>query len=151
MGSGLNLEPFLGYRVKTRTMLPFVLMLQADADDQLITESTLAETGAPVPVHYLDSPADIWPLLDRAGRPALILLNDRSPMHNGRELVKQLKSSPFLSDIPLVILGEISTPDYIREFYRAGANTYITKPSSVAGTKKKIETFFQYWFDVAEL
>jgi hypothetical protein len=41
--------------------------------------------------------------------------------------------------------------DLIRKYYIAGANTVIRKPSSVEQTSKKIKTFFDYWFTVAEL
>ena len=66
-------------------------------------------------------------------------------------MVKHLKADTSLAHIPVIVLGEITTPDYIKQYYRAGANTYITKPSTVAATQKKIQLFLEYWFDVAEI
>ncbi|MGZ8524687.1 MAG: hypothetical protein ACXWV1_09680, partial [Chitinophagaceae bacterium] len=67
------------------------------------------------------------------------------------DMVRYLKGDASLSHIPVIVLGEITTPDYIKQYYRAGANSYITKPSTVDATKKKIQLFLEYWFNVAEI
>jgi len=85
------------------------------------------------------------------GEPALILLNDRVTFTEREQLLPRLKANPAYSHIPVVVLGERSSPDYVKECYRAGASTFITKPSSVNTTKRKIEMFFSYWFEVAEV
>jgi CheY-like chemotaxis protein len=126
-------------------------MMQTDADDRYITESTIREIGASVPVKFIASPDELDALIEQSGEPSVILLSDLGATHRGTELLKQLKKHPSRGYIPVVVLGEVSTDDYIRQCYLAGANTFITKPSSIAGTRKKIETFFAYWFDVAEV
>src|SRR5687767_9395935 len=132
-------------------MDPYVLMLQTDADDKYITESTLAEIGATVPVQFLARLDELDSFIAGSGEPGVILISDQGAGQHGKKLVKELKSNPRYGHIPVVILGEVTTEDYIRECYRAGANTFITKPSTVAATKKKIQTFLAYWFDVAEV
>ncbi|HEX5653310.1 MAG TPA: hypothetical protein VFX58_09560 [Chitinophagaceae bacterium] len=132
-------------------MHTYVLMLHTDPDDQLITETALADTNTMIPVKYIQDPLELDSRTMEWGRPALILLNDAGAFYHGTELLKQLKSNPRYADIPLVVLGEISSPDYVRECYRAGANSFITKPSTILATRKKIETFFRYWFEVAEV
>jgi response regulator RpfG family c-di-GMP phosphodiesterase len=132
-------------------MEPYVLMMQTDADDKYITESTLTEIGNTIPVRFITGLYELDDLTTVWGEPVVILLNDLGATHRGTELLKQLKSHPSRGHIPVVVLGEISTDDYIRQCYLAGANTFITKPSSIAATRKKVETFFAYWFDVAEV
>lgn len=127
----------------------YVAMIQTDEDDQYITESAMREIGSPVPVRYLHSIEDLEKLAGSEGEPAVILLNDAGATRRGNNWLTQLKRHDTYSHIPVVVLGEVSTEEYIRDYYRAGANTFITKPSSVAETKTKIETFFRYWFDVA--
>lgn len=129
----------------------YVLMLQTDADDKYITESTLAEIGTTVPVQFLGSINELDSFIAAEGQPGVILINDQGAAHHGKKMVTQLKSHPAYGHIPVVILGEVTTEDYIRDCYKAGANTFITKPSTVAATKKKIQTFLEYWFDVAEV
>jgi DNA-binding NarL/FixJ family response regulator len=127
----------------------YVVMIRTDEDDQYITESTLAEIGNRVTVKYVHTIDDLDKLVAREGEPSVILLNDPGITHKSNHWLKQLKQQSPYAHIPVVVLGEVSTDEYVRECYRAGANTFITKPSSIAETKTKIETFFRYWFEVA--
>jgi CheY-like chemotaxis protein len=129
----------------------YVAMLWTDPDDRYITEWALAETGSEVNIRFVTDIGELEDRCDEGGEPALILLNDRGAIHGGQEQLNRLKSHTRFSHIPVIILGEVSTADYIAECYRAGANSYITKPSSIAGTKEKVALFFRYWFDVAEV
>jgi DNA-binding NarL/FixJ family response regulator len=127
----------------------YVAMIRTDEDDRYITESTLKEIEGQVIIKYVQTISDLDQLTGSEGMPSVILLNDRGITHNSDQWLKQLKQHSNYSHVPVVILGEVSTEEYIRDCYRAGANTFITKPSSIAETKKKIEIFFRYWFDVA--
>jgi CheY-like chemotaxis protein len=132
-------------------MHSYVLMLQTDAEDRFITESTMHEMEHTIFLKFLDEADKIDEYVRLEGLPSLILLNDRGSILQKSQLLRQLKSNPVYHHIPVVVLGEKTTDDYIRQCYRAGASSYITKPSSVKETKKKMETFFSYWFDVVEV
>jgi len=132
-------------------MHSYVLMLQTDAEDRFITESTMSEMEYAISMKFLDDIDKLDEYVAQEGLPSLILLNDSGSILQKSQLLRQLKGNPAYGHIPLVVLGEKTTDDYIRQCYRAGASSYITKPSSVKETKKKIGTFFSYWFDVAEV
>ena len=132
-------------------MASYVLMLQTDPDDQYITESALAEINSSLAIKYLQDTTGMEKYIAEMGEPALILLNDGGTITERGQILRQLKANPVYNHIPVVVLGERSSPDYIKECYRAGASTFITKPSSINTTKKKIEMFFSYWFEVAEV
>lgn len=136
---------------KCYAMSSYVLMLQADPDDQYLTESTVAEINPSFPIKYLEDSYNMGEYISKMGEPAVILLNDRGTITERGQVLRQIKSDSSYRHIPVVVLGEKSSPDYIKECYRAGASTFIIKPSSVNATKKKIEMFFAYWFEVAEL
>ena len=129
-------------------MTPYAIMLQTDEDDKYITESILAEINNTVPVIFIAGTDELKEAIASSGEPTVILVND-SFSHTAKEQLKQLKSEPAYSHLPVVILGEVVAEEYIRQYYRSGASTYITKPSSIAGTKKKIDVFFRYWFGMA--
>lgn len=131
-------------------MKPYVIMLQTDADDREITESILTEINTSIPVEFIADISELEKVISVAGQPTVIMVND-SFSNTATEQLQQLKKNPAYNHIPVVVLGEIVTEEYIKKYYRAGASTYITKPSTIAGTRKKIETFFKYWFDVAEV
>lgn len=132
-------------------MHSYVLMLQTDDEDRFITESTMSEMDYAVPLKFLDEADKLDTYVGQHGLPSLILLNDSGSILQKNQLLRQVKNNPAYGHIPVVVLGEKSTKEYIRQCYRAGASSYITKPSSVAETKKKIGMFFSYWFDVAEV
>jgi DNA-binding NtrC family response regulator len=124
-------------------MMNYVLMLQVDEDDKFITEESLREAGISTQVKFLNKVEDLESCIRREGMPSLILLNDRGAVHRGSKLLTR--------HIPVIMLGEVTTPDYIKECYIAGASSYIIKPSTVRETLKKIELFFHYWSEVAEV
>ena len=129
----------------------YAIMVQTDEDDRLITESAIKETGTDVALKFVPGLVEMEKIVSQSGLPSLILLSDRGAISKAVGLVKQLRSNKSYLHIPVIVLGEVTTEEYVRECYEAGANTYIVKPSSTAGTKYKIETFFRYWFEVAEL
>ena len=132
-------------------MQAYLLMLQADEDDRYFTQSVLDEMQHTFPMHFIASIQELPELVKDKGLPSVMLINNHDHRHLAIEVVKQIKSDPALAHIPVVVLGEITTADYIRKYYQAGANTYVTKPSTVALMKKKIRLFLEYWFEVAEV
>jgi CheY-like chemotaxis protein len=132
-------------------MPTYVLMIQADEDDKLLTQSVLEEMQEIVPMLFIASPGGIEEVIATHGLPSVILINNQDHRHKAIDIVRHFKADNRLNHIPIVVLGELTTPDYIKQYYRAGANSYITKPSTLAATKKKIELFLAYWFDVAEV
>jgi response regulator RpfG family c-di-GMP phosphodiesterase len=131
-------------------MEQYVLMIQTDPDDKYLTESSLSEMDNPVPVKFIENIEELDGFVVAEGLPALVLLNDRGVKSKGITTIKQLKEDPVYSHIPVVVLGEVSADDHIRQWYRAGASSFIIKPSTMESTRKKISTFFEYWFTVAD-
>lgn len=131
-------------------MQSYVLMMQVDPDDRYLTESVLDNLSQPVSIEYSSGFREMEEIIQAHGHPSVILLNDRGSTHPGGEMLIRIKSHTEYGYIPVVVLGEVSTPEYIRKCYRAGASTFIIKPSTLKETQEKIEKFFSYWFDVAE-
>lgn len=132
-------------------MQAYVLMLQADDDDKYLTESVLADMQQSIPMRFIPGIDELNDVLNSEGLPSVILINNQDHRHKAIEIVKHIKTNPAMNHIPVVVLGEITTAEYIRQYYRAGANSYITKPSTMDGMRKKIRSFLEYWFEVAEI
>ena len=131
-------------------MKPYVLMIQTDPDDQLITEETLAELSINVKVEFLSDFA-LWDLfIKNNGQPLLLLINEGTG-NSATIIVKKIKANSLYNHLPCIVLTERTLQDDIVKYYQAGVSTVITKPSSVEITNEKIRTFFSYWFKVAEL
>ena len=132
-------------------MVSYVAMLQTDPDDQYLTESALNEMNLSLSVKYFAGLNQLTDYAKSNSEPSLILLNDVGTITERGQVLRQIKADRSFSHIPVVVLGEKSSPDYIKECYRAGASAFINKPSSVDATRKKIGMFFTYWSEVAEL
>ena len=77
--------------------------------------------------------------------PDLILLDLNMPGKDGREVLAEIKSDPFLKHIPVVVLTSSAAEQDIIHAYSLRANAYITKPSDLNGlfsVLKSIETFW---------
>jgi|SRR5262249_3462178 len=60
--------------------------------------------------------------------PVFILLDLRLPKVNGLEVLRQLKSNPICSTIPVIVLTTSAEDHDIEEAYKLGCNSYIVKP-----------------------
>jgi CheY-like chemotaxis protein len=58
-------------------------------------------------------------------------------MH-GREILERIKSSPHFQKIPVAILTTSSAKEDIQFCLKAGANKFMTKPSTVEGFNETI-------------
>lgn len=67
-----------------------------------------------------------------AGKPApstlVLLLDINMPRIDGIEVLRQLRSSPETSMIPIIMLTTTDNPKEIDRCYQLGCNVYITKP-----------------------
>jgi CheY-like chemotaxis protein len=132
------------------TSSKYVLMLENDSDDRYITQATVKELNVDIPIRYEYWSASILKDVEN-DKPGVILLAYNTSPENGLEIVKKIKSDKNYAATPVIVLIEQLLEDLIKKYYIAGANTVIRKPSSVEQTSKKIKTFFDYWFTVAEL
>ncbi len=80
----------------------------------------------------------------------MIMIDYNSRPLNGKDILVRIKADKAYNDIPVVILSEVVDSAIMRECYRLGASSFITKPFTEIQAKEKIKTFFTYWLNVAE-
>lgn len=71
-------------------------------------------------------------LKGKTSLPDLIILDIKLPKRNGREVLKEIKSSVTLGAIPVIMLTNSDAREDILDSYEHMANTYITKPLAMA-------------------
>jgi CheY-like chemotaxis protein len=86
-----------------------------------------------------------------ARRPDLILLDLNLPKKDGREVLKEIKESPELQTIPIVILTTSASEADIVRSYQFHANCYITKPVDLEGFLKVVRSIDSFWLSVVML
>lgn len=127
-------------------------MLEDDSDDRYITEQAIEELGLDVDIEFFsDSNQFLHFLAGTSLYPSLILIDYNSTPENGLAVLKKIKALTPLNKLPVIILSDSNTEKYKAECYAHGASSFIQKPQTVEATANKIETFFKYWFTVAEV
>ena len=73
------------------------------------------------------------------------------PKKDGRQVLKEIKASPTLKSIPVVILTTSASEEDILRSYLLHANCYITKPVDLAGFLKVVKSIDSFWLSVVQL
>ncbi|MCG7548759.1 response regulator [Pseudoalteromonas sp. Of7M-16] len=84
-------------------------------------------------------------------KPAMILLDLNLPGLDGRLVLKEIKSTRRLANIPIVVLTTSDDEKDIEECYDLGANTYIQKPVKLESLFDAVQKLKDYWFQIAIL
>lgn len=74
---------------------------------------------------------------------ALIVADWNMPVKNGLDLLKDVRHSKDLGDIPFLMITAESDKSKILEAVRFGVSEYIVKPFDTNTIKKKLENIFQ--------
>ncbi|WP_414940308.1 response regulator [Amycolatopsis sp. cmx-11-51] len=80
-----------------------------------------------------------------ARRPGLILLDLNLPRKDGRQVLSEVKASPELRTIPVVVLTTSEAEEDILRSYDLHANAYVTKPvdfDQFIEVVRQIDNFF---------
>lgn len=78
-------------------------------------------------------------------RPHIILLDLRLPKVDGLEVLKRIKDSSELKDIPVVILTTSNSEADIARAYTNNVNSYLVKPLDFKKFTELLDTFDFYW------
>lgn len=84
-------------------------------------------------------------------RPDIILLDLNLPKRDGREVLKKIKESDDLKNIPVVILTTSGAEKDVLKAYDLHANAYITKPLDFNQFIKVIESIENFWLEIVKL
>lgn len=77
--------------------------------------------------------------------PDIILLDLKLPGIDGHEVLAKMKSAPMLKRLPVIILTSSQESTDLSQSYDNGANSYLTKPLSVASFVEIVRQIDRYW------
>lgn len=134
-----------------------VLLVEDSPGDIRLTKEALKDAKMYVNLRVAQDGAQAMAFLMREGafanapRPDLILLDLNLPKKDGREVLKEIKESPTLKSIPVVILTTSASEADIQRSYLLHANCYITKPVSLDGFLTVVKSIDNFWMSVVKL
>jgi chemotaxis family two-component system response regulator Rcp1 len=128
-----------------------VLLVEDSRNDVLLTREALKKAKIHINLHVASDGVEAMVFLGREGehasvaRPNLILLDMNLPKKNGRKVLEEIKQSPTLKGIPVVILtSSASDADTLRKD-GLNAEYYITKPVTLDGFLKVVKSIDSSW------
>jgi two-component system, chemotaxis family, response regulator Rcp1 len=134
-----------------------VLLVEDSPGDVRLTQEAFKDAKVHINLHVASDGVEAMAFLGREGkyasvlRPDLILLDLNLPKKDGREVLAELKDSPELKSIPVVILTTSASQADIQGSYEHHANCYITKPVDLDGFLKVVKSIDSFWLSVVKL
>lgn len=108
-------------------MAPRILVAETDALMQTMLKSSLQAAGWEV-IQATDGDT-AWNLIETA-TPKLVVLDTSLPGLSSREIVDRLQTRAVIAKPPIVMLGEEIPTQEMVQWFRLGADNYISKPFS---------------------
>ena len=135
--------------------LKILLVEDSPSDVRLIREA-LKETPVPVQITVAQDGVEAMDYLHSTEvgasvRPDLVLLDLNLPRKNGREVLAEVKSSPNLKQIPVLVMTSSRADEDIAQAYSLNANCYITKPGDLQEYINVVRAIEDFWFLTATL
>jgi CheY-like chemotaxis protein len=137
-----------------------ILMADDDEEDLQMTQEALQESRLGNDFRCTFDGEQLMDYLLRRGqyadpadspRPGLILLDLNMPKMDGREALAEIKASPDLRKIPVIVLTTSSAEEDIFRTYDLGVSSFITKPVTFEGLVEAMKVLTEYWFEIVEL
>ena len=134
-----------------------LLLVEDNEGDVLLTQVALKDCKIANRLHIANDGEQALKMLRKEPpygdqvTPDLILLDLNLPRKDGREVLSEIKSTPDLAKIPVVILtGSRADMDVIKS-YELNANCYVVKPLDFQQLKEVVGSINDFWFSVVLL
>ncbi|HTK37164.1 MAG TPA: response regulator [Pyrinomonadaceae bacterium] len=137
-----------------------ILLADDDPDDRMLAKEAFVESRLRNQLEMVEDGEELMDYLSQRGKysganqkpkPDLILLDLNMPRKDGREALREIKSSPELRRIPIVVLTTSKADEDVIRTYDLGVNSFITKPVTFEALVEVLTTLGRYWFEIVEL
>lgn len=136
-----------------------ILMADDDEDDLMLTRDAFLENRFGNELKFVRNGEELMDYLNHRGvynaenapLPDIILLDLNMPRKDGRESLKEIKSSSKFKSIPVVILTTSKADEDVLKSYELGVNSFITKPVTFSDMIRITKTLGDYGFEIVRL
>ncbi len=143
---------------ETKLMLSLpILIADDDADDRLLMNMAFAELNIPNPIVFFKDGDEVMSYLtsnfqqrDTANPlPGLLLLDVNMPRKNGIQVLREIKSNPYWTQICVCMLSTARSSPQVIEAQQSGANNYIAKPDTYDDLLSVVQDIYNQWMQAA--
>jgi CheY-like chemotaxis protein len=111
-----------------------ILIVEDAISVRKILESVLGKENE---VHTTEDGSQALEWLQDGNLPDLIICDIQMPVMGGEEFVKEIKSSGFFREIPIIMLSGIESSEERIKMLKLGTNDYLVKPFNPEELKLK--------------
>ena len=131
-----------------------ILLVEDNPEDAEMTLRVMRKRNLANHLHWVKDGAEALDYLfcrgpyagrDPARPPRLVLLDIKMPKVDGIEVLRQVKASPELKTVPVVVMTSSNEERDVVESYRLGVNSYIVKPVAFDAFIEMVAKIDLYW------
>jgi two-component system, chemotaxis family, response regulator Rcp1 len=133
-----------------------ILLVEDSPSDVRLIREALKETPLDVQITLARDGIEAMEYLHQSevgmvNRPDIILLDLNLPRKNGREVLAEVKATPRLKQIPILIMTSSKADEDVKQAYNLNANCYIAKPGNLQEYVDVVRSIENFWFITATL
>ncbi len=129
-----------------------ILLADDDVDDQFLVHEAFSEISKSIRWENVNSENELFNRLESPEvLPDLVILDWNLRPGAGASIVQSIRKHPVFCSLPIIVMSTSSVNEDIKNAYKAGANSYIVKPSSYADLVKTFESFYDFWARIVKL
>lgn len=130
--------------------IPDIFYVEDDPDYAFILQNAINEVREDLSVGIIeDGRLALEKLKDFSNgrnRPKLILLDLNLPGLSGLDVLKNIKTMPYLKYTPVILFSTSDNPKDIKAALEFGANAFVTKPSGYNNLLDCLKSMHEFWF-----
>jgi DNA-binding response OmpR family regulator len=121
-----------------------IFLIEDDADDIELLEVSLKDNKIEYSMDVVMEGDKVQDYIMNCKKlPNIIVMDFNLPRVHGREIIKQIKSNKQFQNIPLLVLTTSTAREDIEYSYQMGADSFITKPTTIQGFNATVGTIVQ--------
>ncbi|WP_224337590.1 response regulator [Haloprofundus halobius] len=134
-----------------------VLLVEDNPGDVRLTREAFDESGIRNELHVVHDGERALDFLyqrdeyEDAPTPGLVLLDLNLPNLEGKAVLREIKGTPALRQIPIIVLTSSEADEDIARSYDLHANAYLVKPVDPEEFIDLARTFEKFWLQFVEL
>lgn len=141
-------------------MKPFVLLVEDNPDDEMLTLLAFEESRLANPVEVVRDGVEAIEFLEGTGQyagrdatrlPQVVLLDLNLPRKNGLQVLQWMRGREETRMVPVVMLTTSTQERDLLESYRLGVNSYVRKPVDFQQFQQAIGQLGMYWLVLNQL
>lgn len=121
-----------------------IFLIEDDSDDIELLEVSLKDNQVDYQMDVVMEGDKVQDYLKNCKNlPHVIVMDFNLPRVHGREIIKEIKASKEFRNIPLIVLTTSTAKEDIEYSYKMGADSFITKPTTIQGFNATVGTIVQ--------